>query len=113
MKKVLIVDDEKDICDFFDYIAKELGFDTVIAYDGEDALDLLKNDSNITHIISDIRMPKMNGIDFYNEVLKLHQKLEKFIFISGNDEYKQNIKQTNAVFLKKPISYEEIESALI
>ncbi|MFA6350645.1 MAG: response regulator, partial [Candidatus Omnitrophota bacterium] len=39
-EKILIVDDEKDIAKLLDYNLKKEGYRTLLAYDGEDALDM-------------------------------------------------------------------------
>ncbi len=39
MKKILLVDDEKDIVEFLQYNLKQEGFSVVSAYDGDEALE--------------------------------------------------------------------------
>ena len=42
-KKILIVDDEKDIVETLSFMLKAKGFDCICAYDGEEGLNLAKN----------------------------------------------------------------------
>jgi len=61
-KKVLIVDDEKDIVDLIAYNLEKEGFATLRAYDGEAALDLAKA-KKPDLIILDLMLPGVRGLD--------------------------------------------------
>lgn len=59
-KKILIVDDEKNIVDILKFNLKKEGFSTIEAYDGEQAVDMaLKQKPDL--ILLDIMLPKMDG----------------------------------------------------
>jgi DNA-binding response OmpR family regulator len=61
-KKVLIVDDEKDIVDLIAYNLEKEGFATLRAHDGEAALGLVKaNKPDL--IILDLMLPGVRGLD--------------------------------------------------
>ena len=60
MKKILIVDDEKDIVETISFMLKAKGFDCICAYDGEAGLTLAKSERPDL-IILDVMMPKING----------------------------------------------------
>jgi two-component system, OmpR family, response regulator VanR len=58
---ILIVDDEKEIRDLVNIYLKNEGYNTILAEDGLEALEILK--SKVVHlIILDIMMPKLDGI---------------------------------------------------
>lgn len=59
-KKVLIVDDEKNIVDILKFNLKKEGFATVEAYDGEQAIELAINEKPDL-ILLDVMLPKMDG----------------------------------------------------
>ncbi len=59
-KKVLIVDDEKNIVDILRFNLKKEGYDTLEAYDGEEAVELALS-QNPDLILLDIMLPKMDG----------------------------------------------------
>ena len=61
-KKVLIVDDEKDIVDLITYNLEKEGFATLNAYDGETALDLAKA-KKPDLVILDLMLPGIRGLD--------------------------------------------------
>ena len=59
-KKILIVDDEKNIVDILKFNLKKEGFDTIEAYDGEQAIEMaLREKPDL--ILLDVMLPKMDG----------------------------------------------------
>lgn len=73
MKKIaLAVDDSKTIREMVSFTLKNAGFDVLEAENGEEGLELLKNNTpNI--IISDVNMPKMDGFTFVKALRQLPQ----------------------------------------
>ena len=66
---ILIVEDNVDLLFNLDLILKSNNYQTIIAENGVEALEKLKNSGfNPDIIISDILMPKMNGYDFFRLV---------------------------------------------
>ena len=59
-KKILIVDDEKAIVDILNHNLKREGYETVQAYDGEEAIEKAKTDKPDL-ILLDVMLPKMDG----------------------------------------------------
>jgi len=59
-EKILIVDDEKNIVDILKFNLKKEGFDTIEAYDGEEALQKAHSE-NPDLVLLDIMLPKMDG----------------------------------------------------
>ena len=61
-KRILIVEDEKNIVDILMFNLRRDGYDTMEAYDGEAGLQLaLEQDPDL--ILLDLMLPKMNGFD--------------------------------------------------
>ncbi len=69
--KILLVDDEPSIRQLLSYRLKREGFDVVIAENGRAAIKLLEA-GGIDLLVSDIRMPDMNGV----EVLRAAKQLD-------------------------------------
>ena len=68
--KILIVDDDKNICELLRlYIEKE-GFKTVIANDGKTAVDLFEKESPAL-ILLDIMLPELDGWQVCREIRKI------------------------------------------
>jgi len=61
-KKILVVDDEKNIVDIIAFNLKKEGYEAVCAYDGEEGLKLALSE-NPALILLDIMMPKMDGLE--------------------------------------------------
>lgn len=61
-EKILIVDDEKPIVDSIKYTLYKEGYDVVVSYDGEDALEKVRKE-NPDLIILDIMLPKLSGLE--------------------------------------------------
>ena len=60
MKKILVVDDDKNICELLEIYLKSEGYETVFAYDGSEAVTTAKKE-NPDLIILDVMMPVING----------------------------------------------------
>ncbi|MBU0574156.1 MAG: response regulator [Candidatus Margulisbacteria bacterium] len=59
-QKIMVVDDEKEVQDVLQTRFEALGYDVVIAENGEEALEKVKTDKPDL-IILDIKMPKLDG----------------------------------------------------
>ena len=67
--KVLYVEDEEDILKFASMVLEDYVDKLFIARNGKEALEILKQE-DIDLIITDILMPKLNGIDLIREIKK-------------------------------------------
>ena len=65
--KILIIDDEQINLDFFDVMLTRLGFEVLMAVDGEEGLEMIK-EHNPDLIILDIMMPEKGGALVYQEI---------------------------------------------
>jgi two-component system NtrC family sensor kinase len=66
--KILCVDDEKNVLRALERLFFDHEYEIITAMSGEEGLDLLKKEDLIQVIISDYRMPGMNGVDFLKSV---------------------------------------------
>ena len=67
-KHILIVDDSKTVRNLVAFIMKKEGFKVTIAEDGLDGLEKLYSASEIDLIVSDVNMPRMDGLTFIKTV---------------------------------------------
>ena len=72
--KILIVDDEYVFCRSLRIFLEKIGFETLIATNGEHALDIAKEEKPAIMTL-DIRMPGLNGYDILQKVKRLHPDL--------------------------------------
>lgn len=68
-RKILVVDDEPDIVEIIAFYLKNMGYESIKAFDGKEAIEKAKNEKPDL-IILDIQMPKVSGF----EVIKILKK---------------------------------------
>lgn len=64
--KILIIEDDQDIRYILRHQLEQSGYQVIEASDGQEGIDLMKKGSNLLQvglIITDIRMPKVNGVE--------------------------------------------------
>ncbi|GAM15675.1 response regulator transcription factor [Mesobacillus selenatarsenatis] len=116
MYKVLIADDEKNIrLGIQAMIKREYpDFETFIASDGQEALDsILENKPDI--VITDIKMPRMDGIQLIKELQQLEEIETSIVILSGYDDFtyaKEAIKHKVKDYLLKPVNRAELFNTL-
>lgn len=83
--KILVVDDESRMRKLVhDFLARE-GYEVVEAADGEEALDIFYSDKEISLIVLDVMMPKINGWEVCREIRKI-SKLPIIMLTAKGDE---------------------------
>ncbi|PXV69884.1 sigma-54-dependent transcriptional regulator [Halanaerobium congolense] len=110
MKKILIVDDKENISKVLKAILEAENYIVDYANDVDEAIRKAKS-LNADLIISDIRMPKMSGIEFYETMLKKNIK-SKFIFMTAYGSIPMAVKAMKlgaSEFLTKPLDYDELK----
>jgi DNA-binding response OmpR family regulator len=105
--RILLVDDEPDITLPFRIGLEDNGFEVDAFNDSVMALSNFKDRSYVLALL-DIKMPKMNGFELYNELRKINEKL-KVCFITAFDVQKDDLKALselngNPVIIRKPIA---------
>lgn len=75
---VLCVDDEKNILNSLKRLVRKENYRLITAADGEEGLDILTQ-NNVHIVISDQRMPGMNGTDFLKQVKSLYPDIIRII----------------------------------
>jgi CheY-like chemotaxis protein len=108
---LLIAEDGEDIINIMDRTFQMLVKDIYLAKDGKEAFELFKNNS-IDVVITDLRMPNMNGVELIKAIRQINQEV-KIIVISA---YKEDLPQeqanmVSAVF-EKPINFIKLVNEL-
>ena len=109
---ILYVEDESDVREFTSKLLSSLLKNVFTAENGQDGLDLYKENINtIDLIVTDINMPKMNGIEFL-KIMRENEKLKNIsVFVmttSNEDSDKINAYNLNvAGYILKPLSFEK------
>jgi CheY-like chemotaxis protein len=82
-KTILVVEDDLDVRALLRMFLERAGYAVVTADDGEDGLRAYKkHQSSIVLLLTDMTMPKMNGMDLADRVLQLDSHLP-VLFMSG------------------------------
>lgn len=113
LKVLLIEDDEIEVMKF-NRVLSTLGLNHKItkAYNGEEALEILKNKNDIPDIIIlDLNMPKINGIEFL-KILKNDKYLRYIpaIILTTSNNHREILdcyKTGIAGYVLKPLKYED------
>lgn len=108
-KKILIVDDEKDLCEILEFNLESEGFEIDVAHSGEDALK--KPLENFDLILLDVMMGGISGFKAAN-VIRKEKKLEiPIIFLTAKTEENDILTGFNVGaddYISKPFSIKEI-----
>jgi HD-like signal output (HDOD) protein len=114
MKKILFVDDEALVLEAMQRMLHTMRseWDMRFAASGEQALQMLA-ESPADVVISDMRMPQMNGAQLLNEVLRLHPKTVRLI-LSGYADMEMILQCINGThqFLAKPCGGDMIKNVV-
>ncbi|MFY9812937.1 MAG: response regulator [Dehalococcoidales bacterium] len=114
-KRILAIDDEPVISRVSLRVLKSDGFEVDIAGNGLVAKEMTgKTDYDL--YLCDIRMPEMNGMEFYEYLRQVHPGCEtRVIFVSGdtmNNEVRTFLSGKRNLFLVKPFTPEELRTVI-
>ena len=109
--KILLVEDEKFILDFYlsEFEIELPEHDFYSAFNGEEALEVLKVET-IDLVITDGKMPKLDGVQMAHEIKKLYPKT-KIIMVTGyaGDYKDEDLKDAGISHIfDKPVDFEEL-----
>lgn len=83
MAKILVCDDDKDIVEAIDIYLTQEGYEVLEAYDGDEAIRVLKN-NEVDLLIMDVMMPRLDGI---RATLKIRENMSlPIIILSAKSE---------------------------
>jgi two-component system OmpR family response regulator len=101
--RLLVVEDDSDLHELIVRTARREGFDVLSAYNGEDALALLRaSEGSIDWLLADIRLPGLVDGWVVGAEFSFVHPLRPVIYISGceNDSSRR---AAGSLFLKKPV----------
>jgi two-component system response regulator (stage 0 sporulation protein F) len=112
--KILVVDDEEGARDLFNTILSDEGYDVSLASGGEEALELFKNNP-FDLVITDIKMPVMDGLQLLQEIRKMGSKTD-VIMVTAYGEVESYLKAMSlgaAEYINKPIRIKELKRIVL
>ncbi|MEA3232835.1 MAG: response regulator [Thermodesulfobacteriota bacterium] len=116
IKQVLIVDNNQELLESLKVGLEKYReqFSTLYANDGKKALEILKHEP-VSAVVSDIRMPKMNGLALLSSMTGQYPDIPVIIITAyGQDELEWLSRKSGAVaFVSKPFSVDEIGNKIL
>jgi len=106
---VLVVDDENAIREQAIIFMKKFCHNVDSAVNGEDALNMINKNNNYDIVLTDIRMPKINGLELAEKISTMHKEL--FVAImSGSCVLYDKVNSHCDLFLEKPINLHNMKA---
>lgn len=111
-RKILVIEDEKDMSDITKIRLESAGFDVVCAYDGLDGIDKAKK-IKPDLVLLDLFMPVMNGYEVCKKLKEINElKAIPVIFFSAGHNKKDHLEEIKnagaADFVTKPFDLAEL-----
>ncbi|HST79993.1 MAG TPA: PAS domain S-box protein, partial [Verrucomicrobiae bacterium] len=107
---ILLVEDEPELLNANAEFLTSIGYSVICAGSGPEGLDLADKAGDIDLVISDVVMPKMNGREFADKLLRRRPDT-KFLFVSGYADdviLRTGISVQGTPFLQKPFSLRQL-----
>ncbi|HXL57919.1 MAG TPA: sigma-54 dependent transcriptional regulator [Chitinophagaceae bacterium] len=109
MQKILVVDDDKDMCSLLERFLSKHGFEVIVSFNGKRALEVLE-ENNISLVLTDFRLEDMDGKTLLTKIKKTQPDLP-IIIITGYSDIKiavEVIKIGAFDYVTKPLFPDEI-----
>ena len=112
--KILIVDDEPEVCNSLEAFLEKWGYKTFIATNGKEALEKIKTEEPHLMLL-DIRMPGMDGIEVlrHAKVLAPRMGIIMITAVQEEDIARQAIADGAYDYITKPIDLDYLESSVM
>ena len=112
---ILYVEDDETVVESFGKILKKVFNDVKTALDGEEGLKLFEqNKDTIDFIISDIRMPKMDGLEMIKQIRKIDKDIP-CILTTAHGEFDYFVEADSLGvyrYIQKPVNINELFEAM-
>lgn len=118
-RKILIVEDNRVAVEVIKKIIENKGYDTVIANNGQEALDVLDADRNFALVLMDCEMPVMGGFEATTVIRNVEKEknLPKITIVALTANVMQGDKERCLAcgmddYLSKPIDFNELQKTI-
>src|SRR4051812_42505123 len=105
---ILLADDNPAMVDSTAALLEGCGYTVLKAYSARDALDYLDENSSIALVVSDIRMPDVDGFDLLRVVRHRFGSLP-VVLMTGLPVTDDDVVPNGAAILQKPFTYAELK----
>jgi DNA-binding NtrC family response regulator len=106
--RILLIDDDRNLREVVRYILAEAGHEVTLAADGAEGLELLANEPDL--VVSDIRMPRIDGMEVLRRVRELPSP-PPVIMLTAHGTVEQAVQAMRAgafTYLLKPFARDEL-----
>lgn len=113
IERVLVVDDEQNICAMLTKFLRSSGYSCESFIDPTEALEVLRQNS-FDLVISDIQMAGIDGLQLLSEILKIDPELDTIMMTGHTDAYAYSdiIKAGASDFIAKPFQLPEFKAKI-
>jgi DNA-binding NtrC family response regulator len=110
-KTILFVDDETEARKIFSEVLSDMGYDVIIEPDGLSALTVIQQGVPIDLVITDYRMPDMDGLDLVTTLRKVQPSIPIIMMTAHGDieNYFRSLSLGVFEYINKPIGKREFE----
>jgi YesN/AraC family two-component response regulator len=114
MLKLLIVDDEADVCSFAKSFFESRDFEVFTSLSGEEALELFKRERPEL-VLVDVKMKGMDGVTFLKEIKRLDPCTEVIMVsaIEDTNVIKEAQRHGAKEYITKPLVLDELEKVVL
>jgi DNA-binding NtrC family response regulator len=107
-RTILVVDDDRDAADTIAVLLEASGMSVLSAYSARDGLDRLDEHPDIGLVVSDIRMPGVDGFDFLRVVKHRFPSLPT-VLTTGLPVTDDDVVPHGALILQKPFAVDDLK----
>ena len=109
---LLLVDDDADVVTSFQVLLRTVGYAVIPAYSVREALDVL-DASHVDLVISDIRMPDVDGLDLIRVLRHRFPRLPTILLTGAPPTDDDVVPREAKCILVKPVTLEELQRAIV
>ena len=112
--KILIVDDDRDICEYMKTMLEATGYEVATLSDPTAVVDRIREEEFHVLII-DLMMPKMDGIELINRIRKVDSDVSIVVFTGypSVETAVEALKPNVSDYIKKPFEIEEFREKIV
>ena len=110
-RRVLLVDDEPDVCTVYQIVLEDAGFECISYIDPVKALRQFRPNHEL--VLLDIKMPILNGFELCEKIIQLDRTV-RVVFITASEAYYEKLRHQHFPelgkinYIQKPVGNEEL-----
>jgi DNA-binding NtrC family response regulator len=108
--KILVVDDEKDICKALEFLLKSEGYSVALAHSGEEAVEKIQKE-HFDVVLTDLKMGKLDGVAVLEKTRELSSDTSVVVMTAyaSVESAVETMKKGAADYIQKPFLNEDVK----